>query len=75
VFRDRIVQPILEDFKPPSLAEVCRIYKIEDEKKAANMTVTVKRRFQALLRKYVRNTVATEDEVQNELQEIMQYLP
>ena len=75
VFCDRIVQPILNDSKPPSLAEICRLYSIEDEKKAANMVVTIKRRFQTLLRKYVRNTVAKEDEVQGELQEIMQYLP
>ena len=75
VFCDRIVQPILDDSKPPSLAEICRIYRIEDEKKAANMVVTIKRRFQTLLRKYVSDTVATDDEVQGELQEIMQYLP
>ena len=75
VFCDRIMQPILEDSKAPSLAETCRRYNIEDEKKASNMAVTVKRRFQTILRKHVRNTVATEDEVQGELQEIMQYLP
>ena len=75
VFRDRIVQPILEDSKPLSFGDICRKYNIEDEKKAANMAVTVKRRFQTLLRKHVRNTVSTESEVPDELQEIMQYLP
>ena len=75
IFRDRIVQPILEDSKPLSFGEICRKYNIEDEKKAANMAITVKRRFQALLRKNVRNTVSTESEIPDELQEIMQYLP
>ena len=75
VFRDRIVQPILEDSKPLSFGDICLKYNIEDEKKAANMATTVKRRFQALLRKHVRNTVSTDSEVPDELQEIMQYLP
>ncbi|MCF7972601.1 MAG: hypothetical protein K9N55_02180 [Phycisphaerae bacterium] len=74
VFRDRVVQPILEDSEPPSLAEICQRHGLEHEKKASNMVITVKRRFQMLLRKHVRDTVATEDEVEGELQEIFQYL-
>jgi RNA polymerase sigma-70 factor (ECF subfamily) len=74
VFRDRVIQPILEDSEPPSLAEVCQRHGLEHEKKASNMVITVKRRFQMLLRKHVRDTVATEDEVEGELQEIFQYL-
>jgi DNA-directed RNA polymerase specialized sigma24 family protein len=74
VFRDRVVRPTLEDSTPPSLGDVCQRYGIEDEKKASNMAITVKRRFQTLLRKHVRSTVATEDEVGEELQEILQYL-
>lgn len=75
VFRDRVVQPILDDCEPPSLDEVCRKYGLEDQKKASNMAVTVKRRFQALMRRHVRDTVATEGDVEDELQEILQYLP
>jgi DNA-directed RNA polymerase specialized sigma24 family protein len=75
VFRDRVVQPILEDSEPPSLGEVCQRYGLEDEKKASNMAITVKRRFQTRLRRHVRDTVTTEDEVEDELQEILQYLP
>ena len=74
VFQDRIVRPTLEDSTPPSLGELCQRYGIEDEKKASNVTITVKRRFQKLLRKHVRSTVATEGEVEEELQEILQYL-
>lgn len=75
LFHDRIVKPTIEDVTPPSLATLCRTYNIESEKKAANMTVTVKRRFQALLKRQVRHTVATDEEVDDELQEILQYLP
>lgn len=75
LFNERIVKPTIEDSTAPSLAELCRTYKIESEKTAANMTITVKRRFQTLLKKHVRNTVATDDDVEGELQEIMQYLP
>ncbi len=75
VFRERVVQPILDDSEPPSLADVCQRYALEDEKKASNMTITVKRRFQTLLRRHVRDTVTTEAEVEDELQEILQYLP
>lgn len=75
IFHDYILQPILEDSQPPSLGDVCREYDLQDEKKASNMAITVKRRFQTLLRKHVRDTVATDDEVEDELHEIMQYLP
>jgi DNA-directed RNA polymerase specialized sigma24 family protein len=74
LFNERIVKPTIDDSTPPSLAQLCRTYKIESEKKAANMTITVKRRFQTLLKRQVRNTVATDEDVEGELQEIMQYL-
>lgn len=47
IFHDRVVQSILENVEPPSLVEICEKYGIEDEKKASNMNITVKRRFQA----------------------------
>jgi len=75
IFRDRVVQSILENVDPPSLVDICEKYGIEDEKKASNMNITVKRRFQAALKQYVRNTVTSETEVTEELEEIMQFLP
>jgi RNA polymerase sigma-70 factor (ECF subfamily) len=75
LFNERFVKPTIEDSTPPSLAQLCRTYNIESEKKAANMTITVKRRFQTLLKRQVRHTVATDEEVDDELQEIFQYLP
>jgi len=75
VFHDRIVQPLLNNSKPPSLPEICDRYGVEDQKKASNMIITVKRRFQAALRQYLRSTVASESEMDDELREIMRFLP
>ena len=75
IFRDRIVKPMLNNAVCPSLAEICEKYDIESEKKASNMIVTVKRRFQAVLRLYIRSTVASDSQMTEELQEIMKFLP
>ena len=75
IFHDRVVQCVLENVDSPSLVDICEKYGIEDEKKASNMNITVKRRFQAALMQYVRNTVTSETEVTEELEEIMQFLP
>ncbi|MFC1604524.1 hypothetical protein ACFL5F_05800 [Planctomycetota bacterium] len=75
VFHERVVIPILDDSPTPSLKEICEKYGIEDEKKASNMIITVKRRFQTVIRKHVRDTVVNEDEVVDEVHELFQYLP
>jgi len=73
VFHDRVVQSILENTDPPSLADICQKYGIEDEKKASNMNITVKRRFQAALREYIRSTVTSETLINEEAREIMKF--
>jgi DNA-directed RNA polymerase specialized sigma24 family protein len=75
VFHEKLVQPILEDTSPPSAKELCRKHGIDGEKKVANMLVTIKRRFETTIRKHVRNTVADEDDVDDEVQELFHYLP
>lgn len=75
IFNDRVVRPIVEDAASPSLREVCQKYSIETEKKASNMMITVKRCFQAALKECVRNTVASEQEIDGELKEIMRFFP
>jgi RNA polymerase sigma-70 factor (ECF subfamily) len=73
VFYDRIVQPALHNTIAPSLAEVCEKYQIKDQKKASNMAITVRKRFQASLRHYLRSTVLSDTYLQEELQEMMQF--
>jgi DNA-directed RNA polymerase specialized sigma24 family protein len=75
IFNDRVVQPILKQQASPSLENICEKYGIADRKKASNMTITVKRCFQAVLQEHVRNTVITDDLTREEFQEIMQFFP
>ena len=73
VFRDRLLQPLLENQQPVALKEICRQYGIEDEATASHMLETVKRRFQSILRKQVRQTVLTGQVVEEELKEILKF--
>ncbi len=75
VFNDRVVRPILENLEAPSLKEICAKYAIEDEVKASNMAITVKRRFQSALKKYIRSTVISENQTDEELEEILKLFP
>jgi RNA polymerase sigma-70 factor (ECF subfamily) len=75
VFHDRVVKPILDNVEAPSLKDICTRYAIEDEIKASNMIVTAKRRFQSELRKHIRNTVLSENLVDEELSEILKLFP
>ena len=75
VFSERVVEPLLNSSTPPSLVDICAKYSIESEKKASNMIITVKRRFQATLKQYIRSTVASESEMAAELKEIMKFFP
>ncbi len=74
-FRDRVAQPALDNLRPPALAEICAQYGIESESQASNMIITVKRRFQAALQKNLRVTVASEEGMEEELREILKFLP
>ena len=73
VFQDKVVQPILRDTSPPSFADICEKYGIDDQKKAANMVTTVKRRLQKALKQYLRNTATSDNEIHEEFAEIVQF--
>ena len=75
IFSERVVQPMLNNAVPPSLKDICEKCGIESEKKASNMIITVKRRFQSTLKQYIRNTVASESQMAEELKEILKFLP
>ncbi len=72
VFQDRVLRPIMENTRAPSLKEICDKYSIEDEKKASNMIVTVNRRFRATLKRHLRRSVTGDTEVDEEWHELMQ---
>jgi len=73
VFQDKVVHPILRDTSPPSFADICEKYGIDDQKKAANMVTTVKRRLQKALKQYLRNTATSDNEIHEEFAEIVQF--
>ena len=75
LFNKRVVWPTFSDRSPPSLPELCTSYDIEDVKKASNMIITVKRRFRAALMQHVRNTVLSQSQAPDELEELLLFLP
>jgi len=75
LFNKRVVWPIFGNRTSPSLSELCETYDIDDVKKASNMMITVKRRFRAALMQHVRNTVLSQGQAPEELEELLQFLP
>jgi RNA polymerase sigma-70 factor (ECF subfamily) len=75
LFNKRVVWPIFGNRTPPSLPELCETYDIDDAKKASNMMITVKRRFRAVLMEHVRNTVLSQGQAPEELEELLKFLP
>jgi len=75
LFNKRVVWPIFGNRTPPSLPELCETYDIDDVKKASNMMITVKRRFRAALMEHVRNTVLSQGQAPEELEELLKFLP
>ena len=73
VFRDRVLEPTLEDRAAASLSQICAAYDIDDETTASNMLKTVKRQFKSVLNKHVRQTVNSGAEVDAELREVFKF--
>ena len=74
VFRDRLLEPSLEDREATSFGQICQKYGIADEITASNMLKTVKRFFRSVLEKHIRQTVLTGKAVEEELKEIFKFL-
>ncbi len=73
VFRDRLLQPILEAREAPSLNQICERYDIANETTASNILKTVKRLFRSVLEKHVRQTVVSGEAVGEEMREIFKF--
>ena len=74
VFRDRVLEPVLQEQPAPSLRQICERHGIENEATASHMLLTVKRRFQTVLKDHVRQTVLTGEGVEEEWREILKLL-
>jgi hypothetical protein len=75
LFNKRIIWPTFGDRKAPSLAELSEFYDIKDVKKVSNMIITVKRRFKAVLMQHIHNTVLSQSQAPEELEELLQFFP
>ena len=75
LFRERLLDPIMDKMAPPSIDELCHKYRIKDPQTASNMIVTIKRRFQTAMRNHLRGLVSSDEEVDCEFAEIMRFLP
>jgi RNA polymerase sigma-70 factor (ECF subfamily) len=75
VFRDRVLDPIMGRQPPPALNDIVSKYGLETESKASNMIVTVKRRFQAAMRRRLRESVTSDQDVSDEWAEIRRSFP
>lgn len=75
LFRDRLLKPIIERTKPVPIKELCAQYDIENRDKVSNMIVTVKRRFQVVLKQHLCDTVTSDEFVEDEVQEIRRFFP
>jgi len=74
LFHDRVLRPLVEDAEPPPLAEVCERYGVEEATKASNMIFAVKKRFRGALERHVRQSVASDAEISEELAELAHFL-
>lgn len=74
VFEATVLAPIRNNIEAPSLTELCDKYGIENEKKASNMTQTVKKRYRRILLNHVRKFVDSDSEVEDELRALIEIL-
>lgn len=74
LFHERVLRPTLRDEAPPSLAQLCSKYGVEEAVRASNMIFAVKRRLQAALKRYVRQSVARDEDISEEIRELQQFL-
>ncbi len=74
LFHRKVLAPILDGAEDMSMTEISRTYRVENETKACNMIVTVKRRFQRVLRQRLRDLVRSDSQVEVEFEEILRFL-
>ena len=74
LFHDRVLHPIVTCTEPPPLENLCIKYGVDATTKASNMIFAVKRRFQAVSRRLLRQSVISEREIDEEMLELMKFL-
>jgi len=71
VFSARLLEPITNNSKPPSLPDICKEYDIKTETIASNMIGTVKRRLRNTLERCLKRFVTSDSDIQEEIEELL----
>jgi hypothetical protein len=74
IFQLKVLAPALQDAQDLSMKQICERCGVASAEQAANMLITVKRRFRSILRRYVRNLVRSDSEAEAEFREIFGFL-
>lgn len=74
VFDARVARPLLFGESAPTMGELVERFDLPGSAQVSNMLITVKRRFARTLREEVAATVASENEVEDELRELLKDL-
>ena len=74
VFEHRVVRPMLFDEPPTDHATLVELLQLKDESQAANMMITVKRRFARALCREIGRTVLDPEQIEDELNELLRDL-
>ena len=73
LFHDKVLEPTLNNKESEPMKTIAARYGITSETTAFNMLLTVKRRFKATLRSYLRITVLSEADIDDEWQEMLKF--
>jgi RNA polymerase sigma-70 factor (ECF subfamily) len=71
IFHAKILNPIIKNRPSPAHKELCEKFGIDNETKASNMIITVKRSFRRALEDQLRRFVRADSEVEEELTELL----
>lgn len=74
VFQAKILDPIMNNRSPYSLLELCERHGIENEAKASNMIITVKRCFRRVLEDQLRRFVREDSDIEEEINELIEVI-
>ena len=72
VFRDRVLEPIMDNTAAPGLEDICKKHSIDSPSHVSNMIVTVNRRFRAALKRHIRRSVVQDADVDEEFHELIE---
>ena len=72
IFNDVLLESICNNVDRPSFNEICQRYQIESASKASNLLTTAKRRFRTIMRRNLRESVESDQDVDQELLDLLE---